>query len=38
MLLGGGVPLFKELSERKPFQLSDTITYPSGLVQLIYKT
>lgn len=38
LLLGGGLPLFKKLSDRKPFQLSDTITYPSGLVQLIYKT
>lgn len=37
LLLGGGLPLFKNLSERKPFQLSDSITYPSGLVQLIYK-
>lgn len=38
LLLGGGLPLFKNLPERKPFQLSDSITYPSGLVQLIYKT
>lgn len=38
LLLGGGLPLFKNLTERKPFQLSDSITYPSGLVQLIYKT
>ena len=37
LLLGGGLPLFKNLQERKPFQLSDSITYPSGLVQLIYK-
>jgi dihydrofolate reductase len=37
LLLGGGRPLFKELDERKTFRLSDTITYPTGLVQLIYK-
>jgi dihydrofolate reductase len=37
ILLGGGVPLFKDLDERKTFHLSDTITYPTGLVQLIYK-
>jgi dihydrofolate reductase len=37
VLLGGGVLLFKELNERKSFRLSDSITYPSGLVQLIYK-
>ncbi len=37
ILLGNGVPLFKNLNERKFFQLSDTIKYPSGLVQLIYK-
>jgi dihydrofolate reductase len=37
LLLGRGVSLFKELDERKKFRLSDTITYPSGLVQLIYK-
>jgi len=37
ILLGGGLPLFKKLAERKIFQLADTITYPTGLVQLIYK-
>jgi dihydrofolate reductase len=37
ILLGGGVPLFKEIGERKILRLSDTITYPTGLVQLIYK-
>ena len=37
LLLGGGRPLFKELDERKTFRLSDTITYPTGLVQLMYK-
>lgn len=37
LLLGGGLPLFKNLDERKTFSLSDTITYPTGLVQLIYK-
>jgi dihydrofolate reductase len=38
LLLGGGLPLFKDGDERKSFRLSDSITYPSGLVQLIYKT
>jgi len=37
IVLGGGVPLFKNLDERKVFRLTDSITYPSGLVQLIYK-
>jgi dihydrofolate reductase len=37
VLLGGGLQLFKGLDERKTFRLSDSITYPSGLVQLIYK-
>ena len=37
VLLGGGLRLFKGLDERKSFRLSDSITYPSGLVQLIYK-
>ena len=37
ILLGAGVPLFKNLSERKFFKLVDTVAYPSGLVQLIYK-
>lgn len=37
LLLGDGIPLFRKFDERQPFQLSDSITYPSGLVQLIYK-
>lgn len=37
ILLGAGLPLFKELDERKAFRLSDTIIYTTGLVQLIYK-
>jgi dihydrofolate reductase len=37
IVLGGGLPLFKSLDERKIFRLTDSITYPSGLVQLIYK-
>jgi dihydrofolate reductase len=37
ILLGRGIPMFKNLDERKTLQLSDSITYPSGLVQLIYK-
>jgi dihydrofolate reductase len=38
LLLGAGIPLFRNLDDRKTLRLSDTITYPSGLVQLIYKT
>ena len=37
LLLGDGLPLFRKLAERKVFKLADTITYPSGLVQLYYK-
>jgi dihydrofolate reductase len=37
IILGAGIPLFKNVTERKFFQLADTISYPSGLVQLIYK-
>jgi len=37
LILGAGVPLFKKVSEHKFFDLSDTISYPSGLVQLRYK-
>jgi dihydrofolate reductase len=37
ILLGGGIRLFHDLNERKSLRLSDSITYPSGLVQLIYK-
>jgi dihydrofolate reductase len=37
IILGGGLPLFKSLDERKIIRLTDSITYPSGLVQLIYK-
>ena len=37
ILLGSGLRLFQDLDERKSFRLSDSITYPSGLVQLIYK-
>lgn len=37
IILGGGIPLFKSLDERKIIRLTDSITYPSGLVQLIYK-
>lgn len=37
LLLGGGLSLFKNLDERKTFRLSDSITYDTGLVQLIYK-
>ncbi|MBL0741520.1 dihydrofolate reductase family protein [Chryseolinea lacunae] len=37
LLLGDGLPLFRKLNERKLFKLTDTIAYPSGLVQLYYK-
>lgn len=37
LLLGDGLPLFRKLNERKVFKLMDSITYPSGLVQLYYK-
>jgi dihydrofolate reductase len=36
VLLGSGTPLFSGLSERYWWQLSDTKTYSTGLVQLIY--
>ena len=38
LLLGSGKPLFSGLTERKQFQLLRVEPYPSGLVQLIYKT
>jgi len=37
LMLGGGLPLFPPLANRKKFVLKDSIQYPSGLVQLIYK-
>lgn len=37
ILLGNGLRLFQKLDERKILRLTDSITYPSGLVQLIYK-
>jgi dihydrofolate reductase len=36
VILGGGKPLFQSLSERTELMHIDTITYPSGLVQLKY--
>lgn len=35
--LGGGLPLFGKSGRRKYFERVDSIAYPSGLVQLIYK-
>src|SRR5690606_426189 len=35
-LLGDGIPLFGK-SDRIPFELVESIPYPSGLVQLIYR-
>jgi dihydrofolate reductase len=35
LLLGDGIPLFGK-SDRVPFELVESIPYPSGLVQLIY--
>lgn len=37
ILLGKGLPLFSGLHERKRFVLAESITYPSGLIQLHYK-
>ena len=37
LILGAGIPLFKNVTEQKFFQMADAIAYPSGLVQLIYK-
>lgn len=37
IVLGNGLPLFGKLASRKKFELSDSIRYPSGLVQLIYN-
>jgi dihydrofolate reductase len=37
ILLGNGIPLFNKISPRKNLTLVDTTSYPSGLVQLIYK-
>ena len=37
LLLGGGKPLFQNLSGRVPLELVDTKSYSSGLVQLVYK-
>lgn len=36
LLLGGGLPLYPALKERKKMKLTNSITYPSGLVQLYY--
>jgi dihydrofolate reductase len=36
LLLGNGIPLFKEHDHRTQLKLKDVIKYPSGLVQLIY--
>ncbi|HEY8510636.1 MAG TPA: dihydrofolate reductase family protein [Cyclobacteriaceae bacterium] len=36
LLLGDGIPLFGK-SDRTPFELVESIPYPSGLVQLIYR-
>lgn len=35
IVLGNGIPLFKNI--RRPLTLVDSITYPSGLVQSVYK-
>lgn len=36
IILGGGIPLFKK-GVKRTLELSKAITYPSGLVQLIYN-
>ena len=37
IFLGGGLPCLKTWMKGKTFTYRDTITYPTGLVQLIYK-
>lgn len=37
ILLGNGLPLFRKTNDRKEFILLQSIPYPTGLVQLIYK-
>ncbi len=37
ILLGNGKPLFKNISERIKLKLTDTKTYSSGLVSLVYN-
>lgn len=37
ILLGDGLPLFQKLKGRKNFTHTNTISYPSGLVQLYYR-
>ena len=37
ILLGGGKPLFQHLTGRMSFDLVNTKSYPSGLVQLQYR-
>jgi dihydrofolate reductase len=37
VLLGDGLRLFGKLKERMHFTLVDSITFPSGLVQMIYR-
>ena len=37
LLLGGGLPLYPALKDRKALKLTNSITYPSGLVQLYYS-
>lgn len=36
LLLGAGLPLFKNSATRRSLKLLNSIPYPSGLVQLIY--
>ena len=36
LVLGDGLALFGKFNSRKQFVLADNISYPSGLVQLIY--
>jgi len=37
LILGGGKPLFVDIETRKQLKLMDTVTYSTGLVQLIYE-
>lgn len=37
LLLGGGIPLFRDLAEPRPLRLVDTREFPNGVVQMRYE-